>query len=380
MAQELQGFRELRTEHHKLTSKVLFQMLAEKGVAVRGLINVVKEKYGVELNSGNISGYKSGTGYIPPILVWEACQLAGISVDKLLLRVEQEFRGREVHCLENKDDSTLFPLECRDINIAFPDSASFVTDPTSAAFRGYLGSYYIYFTPTYSSGEGFIKGILTLKEGASIVKAKVELLAHSKGKEETSVNKLYEGTLIYSNSLNCFYCILSSADVGELCFLMFRQMHLYASSLECRLAEVLTTSAGGEDKNPTTHRMLISREEVSDEDVLALLPLLNLNCSVITVSKEALEQVASSNPKFGEVINHVLSTPGMRVTEYYQIRENTIRAEMHDLDSNLEVPLVVALRARELSSRYNKVSKKADDNIRNYLIGKGYFKEKISKN
>lgn len=78
---------------------------------------------------------------------------------------------------------------------------------------------------------------------------------------------------------------------NEECFLMFRHFHLNRNQLECRVAEVLTAAAGGEDKYPTAHRMLISSQEIADEDIERLLPLLHLtNSKIIRISSGCLKQ------------------------------------------------------------------------------------------
>ena len=70
----------------------------------------------------------------------------------------------------------------------------------------------------------------------------------------SSYCKKYEGVLILSNPLQCCYCILKSDKLSEICFFIFRHIYLNNTQLDCRMAEVLTVSAG-ESHYPTVHRM-----------------------------------------------------------------------------------------------------------------------------
>ena len=176
--------------------------------------------------------------------------------------------------------------------------------------------------------------------------------------------------------MGCCYCLLSSPAMGELSFLMFRHFRLNMGQLDCRLALAMTASAGNEDKNPTVHRALISRSQIRDEDLEGLLPLLDLNNSQIVISAEDLRALARENQDYAPVIDHILSSPGVEPRTYYIIRENTVRTVSRDLRHVKEgetVPLISAMRARALSSRYNKISQKADKSVHDYLVRLGYY-------
>lgn len=74
----------------------------------------------------------------------------------------------------------------------------------------------------------------------------------------------YIGKFAISPRMGSCYCLLESREIGELCFIVFRHIYLNNENLKCRLAAVATASAG-DNPRPTTHRMLICREEVPEE-------------------------------------------------------------------------------------------------------------------
>ena len=54
-------------------------------------------------------------------------------------------------------------------------------------------------------------------------------------------------------------------------------------------------------------------------------------------------------------------------------------AKTNKLSREDTVSLLMSLRKSSIADRYNKVSKKADDNIRDFLLSKGYFKNESEK-
>lgn len=143
------------------------------------------------------------------------------------------------------------------------------------------------------------------------------------------------------------------------------------------MGEVLTAAAGSEDRYPTTHRILISSQEISDQDINRLLPILHLIDSKIFISQHELEQMMCDNSPYKNVLNRVLSNPELKAIPYYEIRENTLRTTMRDMHhgkSSDALPLILEARSRAVACRYNKVSKKADKTVRELLRRWGYYK------
>lgn len=371
-------FKELRTKCDSLLVDTLFRLMDEKGVSYSDLSGQIETNYGAKLNPGNISKYKDQKIKIPFIIVFEVCKLLNIPVDELL-RLAWGDTHEDVEHVDQSSGKTddLSADAHHTLTITLPSDDSLVSESSNKVFRGYDGEYHIYFTPTSSSDKGYLKGCMTVVPHGTSVYLKLELKQHCCGGEVYDVDKTYEGSLVASTSVHCCYCILSCSDVGELCFLAFRHMTLNKKNLECRVAEALTVSAGAEDRCPTVHRVLISREPIKDEDVVQLLPLLKLNSSTIIISDEELNAISGRSPKNRAAIEQILLATGAERKTYYQIREDTVRTTVRDMKTvgkKHALPLIVEMRERAESSRYNKVSQKADDCIRDFLKLHGYFR------
>lgn len=372
MEEHEKGFRALRERYNQNLANTLFQVMQAKGIKSGRIIENIRKTYGEDLNSGTISGYKNGKVQMSSIFIWEACKLIGISVDEVFQLAEKAMAQGTLAINRQYDDVDKMSTD-QNLLLTLPASPLINTDPNIPVFKGYWGNYYIYFAPTYSSGKGFLKGTMCISRGVSDVHVKINLVEHIWDTESHHIDKIYEGVLVHSTAVKCCYCILSSSEVGEMCFFMFRHFHLNNRELECRLAEVLTASAGGEDKTPTTHRMLISRDMISDEDIFSLLPLLSLNNSQITISKPAMQQLVEKEPNYKKIIDYIMSLPSTESEEYYRIRENTIRSAIYGFENISLLSLILSLRRQAISPRYNKISKKADETLRTLLLEKDYF-------
>lgn len=199
-------------------------------------------------------------------------------------------------------------------------------------------------------------------------------------------------------------------NVDELCFLTFRYIHINNRHrhLECRMAEALTTSSGGDSTYPTVHRMFFSREALNEDSLTLICPHLLLNNSVITIEYSELWKVARMSDEYENVIRHIvaissacdfrippLNSESANPIGYFYIPDpeemsdrKTMRPAMYIFKEDLarstaEIFLskekihvfISHLRSHAYAFRYNKVSKKLDENVRKLLKGVGYFSE-----
>lgn len=359
-------FRDLRVHYNTKLSQVLNQLFHDKGISHQRICNIFTDKYHIELNSGAVSKwFSNGKDNIPPLVLKEACNLLGISVGELFDYVDHGLP------ISEKDESSTAETP---IPIASTDAL--ITSPDDAAFRGYLGTYYTYFTPTSSSDRGILNGRLTFAKSGKTVHAHFELETSQKGEDNSPVIKVYDGALICSKAVSSCYCILSSAEIGEMSFIMFRHFQLNNQDMECRVAIAMTTSAGSDDRNPVIHRMLLSREPINNEDIMDMISLLSLNSAEITISQENWTEVTSNNNEFQKAADLLRIGYELKEVSCYQIRENTIRHIFKDapqLEDVSSIPFIVALRSKSISYRYNKVSRKVDTTVRDFLKKRGYF-------
>lgn len=383
-------FGEARREVNRKLSVAIFSILKENGCPDQTLSTIVEEQYGVPINTGEISKYRHhpDSTNIPTMVIAAFCKHYSISLEDLLHYEEltqaelaeqtketpETQQIKEVLETEQAKESDPEPL-----NLYIPGGEGLVSSSHRKCFCGYWGEYFTYFMPTQSSETGFLKGTLTFKDENGMARAFYQLDTKQKNADGTPIYKKYEGSLVHSETMNCFYCILGSADVKELCFIMFRHFYLHHTHLECRLAEVLTAAAGGEDRYPTIHRMLISSQQIADQHVEQLLPMLCLTSSKILVSERELKEL-EQNENYKDIIQRILSNPELKPVPYYEIREDTIRTTVRDIHGGKldeAARLCLAMRSKALAYRYNKVSKKADESVRELLRQWGYYnKEK----
>ena len=246
---------------------------------------------------------------------------------------------------------------------------NFITDPKSEAFNGYLQEYYCYFLPTRSGEEELLLGKLRLSEGNGICRAEFNLYRNRADAEGGSVAKTYYGFAMISTRLHTMYVILYSSRIGELSVINFRYFNLNLQPLDCRLAEVLTNSAGA-NHVPTVHRMLLSREPIREEDLNSIKPHLRLNNDHITITEAEMDRIPCPHDK---LIDHMkeLLTP----ETYYTLSENYVRhTAAQVMDPEKVQQLICDFRSHSISANYNKVNSEADDNMHALLCEHNYYK------
>ena len=381
--QDVSDFTKLRREFDENLFNILKGKVNKQFPAQAKVIKIIKKTYGVDVNPGDISKYYNNKNSPPPVVLMAMAQAADISIAELMENAFNEMQKKRRLNDEKATDSVQESASELDdgslLKITTAASKALITNPSDMAFQGYLGSYYAYFTPTFSSGKGLLKGQLTLNPVGQAVRAHFELETTHRNEDGNIAKKVYDGSFVYSSAVTCCYCILSSKDVGEMCFLMFNHFQINHQNLDCCLAVSMTASAGGAERSPTIHRMLLSRDEIRDADLDELAPLLKLNNSELVIPQYALEELAKSNSEYAAVMKHILSSSKQETQPHYRLRETMIREMAQSTGKMLEndtVPLIAALRAAAVSSRYNKVSWKADKLVHDFLIGKGYYKRK----
>jgi hypothetical protein len=239
---------------------------------------------------------------------------------------------------------------------------SFIFNPEEDAFKGYLGEYYCYFHPTISTENTLLRGKISFAPDASKkeCEAKLTLFTNDRDHNGEIIKKYYHGRLIISLPQSSCYCVLSSAELGEINMFTFHHRYFHGSQMYCRLAATVTTSAG-DTRRPTMHRMFICRENVMDklgEDFEILISQLLLHNSEMLIRKDNLP---SGLPKEIEKLIRE-ETP---VTEYYSFRES----KLYDvnIDDFERLKAIFRLRQASASPKYNKIGSKSDEITYHFL-------------
>lgn len=243
---------------------------------------------------------------------------------------------------------------------------SLVYNTDEDEFKGYLGRYVTYFFPTISGEEGLLQGELFFERSLSgeYCAARYKLDTNKKDKKNEPIYKHYEGELVVSVRMSACYCCLYNHQIGEICFFVFHHMYLNNQDICCRLATAVTVSAG-DNRRPAMHRILLSRRELSREELSVLQSQLLLNSTDILISAA----------RYGELCREGLLPEEMRdpqgfirilpKEEYYAVSEAHIRAL--PISRAEKVEALCALRGKSVSSKYNKIGSKCDELIFEYL-------------
>lgn len=353
-------------------SKRLFEkvsgLLSKKNISLQDLCDVLQQDCNITVDADTIGGFLSGEEMcsFPMLFLRKSCKLLGISMDELFSDVDAPDRSQQVS--EQGHTNRLL--------IETAGSPSLITDPRDESFRGYLGTYYAYFTPTHSNQSDVLKGTLKFEDAETRVRARFEIDTGRRDESQKPYLKVYEGELIRSTTVSNCYCVLSSPQVGEMGFITFRYEPIFFGHRSCCLATAMTSSAGNEDRNPVVHRMFLSREVIKEEHLPGLVPFLSLNNNDILISKQDWDFIADSNSAYSEIMKSMLKNEKYKSDLYYCIRESTINDffKYAEQDHGIQkASFVSALRAKGVSDRYNKVSKKAENAARNYLKENGYY-------
>lgn len=336
-------------------SRNLNILLEKEGYSQNKFCHLLRQ-HGVEVNQGTINKYlkKPEENIIPIAIAIKTCEIFGISLESFL----------------KKDMATINPnVEEFEIQNLKENRSEFVTDINDRAFNGYKGEYWCYFYPTLSGEKNHLKAKLIITDENPDFTIKIIL--HVPNKKE---DKIYQGKIIFSKVMYNCYCILKSDKLSEYVFLIFRHIYLNDAKLDCRMAEVLTVCAG-ESSYPTVHRLFFSREEISSEHQQIIMPLLKLNSSDIMISQEAMEKLQEQKCFPTGILEDLMKQ--YKPQTFYTFREDDfksiVRAHLSKTEWSYIREYIAKMREKSFSYKFNKVSKKLDDNIRNLLISLGYY-------
>lgn len=344
-------------------------VLLDKENLSQGDLSKRFEEYGMKVAQGTISKYINKTLEIPLSVAVALCEIFHVSISDLCHSEpidESSEAETAIHPIPTQGEAALCIPKLGD---------KFITDPADRDFSGYLQDYFCYFFPTLSSEDTILKGTLTLGEDPTrknVCAATLKLDTNRK-KNNEPVYKTYTGCAIISSSVHAMYIVLSSPNEGEVCMLNLRHFYIRHHQLNCRMAEVITNAAG-ETHTPTVHRMLLSRQEISDQHLEYVKPHLHLNSSDILISEEALNAFRHESEQHDKLIGQLTYTTDK--TTLYAFKEDFVRSNAKQLLSKEQLPLFLTeIRAQSHKMRYNKVSSRADENIHNLLSMLGYYSD-----
>lgn len=308
--------------------------------------------HGYAIGQSTFSKMLSGTN-IQPLLVVQICDVLGLDVSEIF----SLDKDAKIHVKETPQKH----------------SDQIITDARSNMFRGYKGTYAIYFYTT--KNEDFIhQGVFKLQEDSATHECVVDFRFKTGEKDENGneIEKHYTGPAYYSAPMRTIYCEITSEEIGEKSYLLFHHDFLAYQNLECRLATAITVSSGVK-RLPTMHKLLLSRQPLSDKELYYLCGQLKLNSSEILITENAYREFLRDKnlPKkffeyFGDKETHAERfTASVAKVPYFSFNESLISDSfLPPLD---KMKIICLLRKYSSAPRYNKISDKAEEIIYNFL-------------
>ncbi len=247
------------------------------------------------------------------------------------------------------------------------ESKKLISKADDEAFFSYFGEYYIYYNTTAEEEDKVQCGKMVIskeKEGYCKVELSIHTGAYQNKKE---VVKKYEGRMILTTLLSGAYIVLRSDSIGELCFMIMRHRTFTVKQVACRMALCLTIGAG-ENKIPTAHRMLVSRNSLSDEQIRMVQPYFDLYGNVIRIEKSKVKELrdvleTEAEKEALEALWKVLPEK-----QYYEISVELLRRHLH-LDREKFAVFIASLLKLADTEPYSKIYE-ADDNFTYAIIEK----------
>lgn len=210
------------------------------------------------------------------------------------------------------------------------------------AYKGYTGTYHVYFLPTSAYPEDhdqqtLVHGTLQLGDFHSIHECTAILDVDSGDftSDGFPFSKHYEGTLVYSTN-GLMFCQLVCNQFGDIWFLVFDHGNLNNKELACVIG-CAATSSSGRVRHPAIHRFCLCNTQhypTIDQDTLSLIQgLLRLQNSRIFIEKDKLLDYLKQeniNPTFRMNLENYLNI----AKEYYALPKGVIKNDVSLTDSS----------------------------------------------
>ena len=328
--------------------KNLQYCIENRAISQLELIKSIKEKRGLDISQPYLSRIINGNlEHIPALVLVTICEALEVDIQKLFWENmnEEKLLGENYSEKESK--------------LVFVDKES--------EFEKYLGKYHCYFFPTISSEtmEDVLYGRLEFQLDQHTKECKANFILYTNTEDEETPPKEYRGRLLLSNSYNCCYCYLVNEVFGEVSFLLFEGFSSNSKSLSCRMAAVLTPSAGG-TRDATCHRMFLSKKKLSQLGLSVVMPHLKINTAEIYITEENLKEfysIMEVPEKFQKTIN-CLTEP----EKFYVLREEHFWGfNSRNMKGYNKFEFITKLREYSNVPNYHKIGKKVDDMLYNYM-------------
>lgn len=361
--------REKDLEKIKCNEKIAHNLkilIDERGMSPNKLCDKIREKNGVSVDRSTLSKFLSHPDEhnISISFLVSCAEVLGVTLDYLV---------------KNEDgvEKSLLAIDSMSEDIE-KSKVYFVSDPHNPFWEQYLQEYYCYYYSTVSAenkgDDSLIKGKLKLSKAAEWCRAELKIDTKRKDRDGKTIYKKYVGVAILCQATGTIQCNMRDDSIGECCYLIFRYAQINFTKQACRIAEVLSTSSKPEKRYPVVHRMVLSKEEIEEDDWKLLKSHLLLNYSQISIKEKELELLGKENDVYGKIVEEIRKNDCEKVR---MIKERKLREilEKQKWQEGEIAKFISEVRYRSEAYRYNKVSPRGDANLWNVLSASGYYKD-----
>ncbi len=344
-----------KKEHYSRVAKRIKSVMAQLGLSQADLIDRA-EKEGYILKQSALSKMLSDSASNMSITaVVQIANTLKIDLNDLLSLDDTEELSAPSNVTERCEEESML-----------------ITRADDKRMRPYMKTYHTYFFPTLSSDEGILSGKLRFYPSEDRSKCMAHF-SFKTGKLDTlkqPIEKKYDGELVLSPMMSAAYCSLKNEGIGEISYILFSYMPILYETLKCRVALVLTSSAGS-NRMPTVHRMIITEDAVSAEGLEILQGQLYLNESEILISEVGLDKFLADK-KLDDSVREYFCKPdqgvkfaGLSPMPYYRFDESVIREAF--LDSDVKTKAINLIRRYSVTPKYNKIGTKCDELVYRFI-------------
>lgn len=343
-----------KNEYIQLVGSRLSKAMKEMGLNQNQLLGMCNEK-GYLMTQSTLSKMLSGSNS-QMLLIVQVCDVLGLELSEVLSLDSTQ----EVHWKKQTEQPG-------------QGSSQIITDARDSVFRGYKGKYHVYFYTTKNE-EYIHHGFFSLDEDPFTHQCVTDFWfktgeRNSNGEE---IEKHYTGTASCSSSMRTIYCEVKSEEIGEISYILFHYDFLAYQDLECRLALSITVSSGVK-RLPTMLKLLLTRRELSQEELDYLCGQLKLNHSEILISENAYRGFLQDPLLPQNFFNYFGSqetgaegfTSSVAKVTYYSFNESMISDSFLPLQDKLKI--ICLLRKYSSAQRCNKISAKSEEIIYKFL-------------
>ena len=240
-------------------------------------------------------------------------------------------------------------------------------------FIQYFGDYHCVFFSTNSNDPKIIRGKINIAPSPDSSQCVISLYILDGEK----IIKKYDGVFFINRHYEMWYSVLIGQLKQEVCMLISKNIKNTLGKNIINIALALTTSAGTR-KRPTMHRMLISRQLISEKKLKLIIPQLKLNTDIIYISEANLNKLenyiqenlnSSTNANKIKIFNSLKKCTklikDLSIKEtYYKIDEALIYDTSQVSENKLiRGEIISIIRSYTDSMYYNKVSQTVQDII-----------------